>query len=221
MKLAPSTKNLLHSSMLFWFWLSWLVLAISSWLFCPDNPALALLSMQFSSGCLDLAVLSFAAPSWLSCPGCPVLCSPILAVLSWLSSPFQSHPGCLVLAVLSFAVPPWLSCPGSPVMAVLFWLSFPDILAGSLAVLSWQSYCDCPVLAVPDCCSTVIDIFRGNVFTPQKMCSIQDNGSNRQQTFKRMFSGVIITASNMLRNANCHTGERFFLPGAFIKICLF
>ncbi len=146
MKLAPNKKNLLHSSMLFWFWLSWLVLAIPSWLFCltilpwHSYPGSYLLDvwtwlsspLQPHPGCLVLAVLSFAAPSWLSCPGCPLLCSPILAVLSWLSSPLQPHPGCLVLAALS-----WLSCFGC--LFLTSWLAVSLSCPGSLiaTVLSW------------------------------------------------------------------------------------
>jgi hypothetical protein len=129
------------------------VLAVLFWQSCPSNPVLAVLFRLSCPSGDGLAVLSwlslsclslsyFHCPgclSWLLYPDCPALRSssdcPVLAVLSWLSSP-----GCPVLAVLS-----WLSYPGCPFLAVLSWLSCP----GHLVSLS-SSCCPlhCPVIAL-------------------------------------------------------------------------
>jgi hypothetical protein len=99
---------------------------------------------------------------WLSCRlSCPVylilafLCrqpgpgGPILAVLSW-----QSSPACSVLPA-HLAAPLWLSCSSCSVLAVLFWLSFSEcpflvvlsFLFCSGFFLSLQSWTDSPILA--------------------------------------------------------------------------
>ncbi len=83
--------------------------------------------------------------------GCSVLVVlfllPCLAILSW-----QPRPGCPVLTAMSWlfflATLYWLPFPGSPILMsflpVLSWLFFCPFLA----VLSWQSYHGCLVLAV-------------------------------------------------------------------------